>query len=471
MTITRRYPGMRNLTVALIAVGLVAACGSPAEPIGDSLPPAATTSTSTLVETDPASVTTTVPGERPVAYPEEGPPPDEDVMLRLSIEDALLPDDAFDPPWELQWRQLDAIGYGVGPNQTDCDEDWAYEQLLAGDGGHAMWWTDGGNANHRVFRIEDQGEVLANLMALGSLADNCPVINWSEGGRFTAELFTPDVEALIMRFDDEASGEVTWVAITLLGDLLSVLQIPLWTRADGTMIDVDLDEITVIAAEMFERLEAAGPDRSPPPPITVLETTTIPDPPTVVTAPPVLPSIPTTTVVVDPLGQLLLAEVDLPGGWSVRSIAPYSAGSSDDAFVESCPAAASLDLIDEHLEWEAEFRTLAQREAVQILGDTNDPERAMALVEQFSAVAECDLSELLPGAVGSGGAVEIPGADAAGTLFIETPDLIDTRLELGAAAIGSIVVVFTLEAEFDPETAGDQLLELMTLGVAKVVSR
>jgi HAMP domain-containing protein len=76
----------------------------------------------------------------------------------------------------------------------------------------------------------------------------------------------------------------------------------------------------------------------------------------------------------------------------------------------------------------AEFRTLAECDALQILGDT----------------------------------------DAAGTLLIESPDPVDTRLELGAAAVGSIVVVFTLDEEFDPQTAGDRLLGLMSSGVAKI---
>ena len=151
---------MRSAVSAAALALVVVACGSPAEQAisgpdsTTSIPATTSTTTST-----PAPTTTggTVPGERPPddeqsgsgdqAYPEDGFPPDDEPLLRLSIEDALLPDDAFGAPWELQWRQLDAVGFGAGPNQTDCDEYWAYEELLAGDGGHAMWWIDGGNAN------------------------------------------------------------------------------------------------------------------------------------------------------------------------------------------------------------------------------------------------------------------------------------------------------------------------------------
>ncbi len=227
------------------------------------------------------------------AYPEDGFPPDEDESVRLSIEDALLPDDAFGAPWELQWRELKWVGYGAGPNQTDCDEYWAYEELLGGDGGHAMWWIDGGNANHRVVRLADEIEALPRLLEIAMIAENCPVVRWNEGGEFRVEVFTPDVEAIVMRFTDEGSGEITWVAVTLFGDLLSVLQIPLWTRADGTMIEVDLDEVTLVAAQMFQRLQDAGPEPTPstpiivPSPVTTLPppTTTVPVPSPTTTAP------------------------------------------------------------------------------------------------------------------------------------------------------------------------------------------
>ena len=77
---------------------------------------------------------------------------------------------------------------------------------------------------------------------------------------------------------------------------------------------------------------------------------------------------------------------------------------------------------------------------------------------------------MVPGAVGSGGAVEIAGAEAASTLFIESPDLPGSRLELGAAAVGSIVVVFTIDAEPDVATPGEQMLDFIARAVAKVVA-
>lgn len=471
---------MRNVTVTILAVALAAACGSPAQQ-GSVTEQSETelSSTSTSAPADDSATTTTTadttPGERPVAYPEDGFPSEVGSQPRLSIEDALLPDNAFGAPWEMQWRQLDAVGFGAGPNQTDCDDYWAYEELLGGDGGHVMWWIDGGNANHRVTRVENQGEALARLVALGAIADTCPVVNWNEGGSFTVELFTPDVDALIMRFDDTASGEVTWVAVTLFGDLVSVMQIPLWTRADGTMIEVTLDEMTAVAAEMAQRLHDAGPDRSPPPTTTNPKIptivappppTTFPDVPTIVAPPP--PVAPTTTVALDSLGELLLTAAELPDGWEFSGIEPSSPGGSDDALIDACPAAQSLNDIDDALLWEASFRTLAGREALQLIGDTDDPAVASALVQRFADVASCDLSSLFADAVESGGLVEISGADAAGTLFIELPDQGGGRLELGAAAVGSIVVVFTIDAAFDGAEPDRHMLDFISRGVAKI---
>ena len=299
-----------------------------------------------------------------------------------------------------------------------------------------------------------------------TIALQCPVVRWNEGGSFTTELFDDvDVDALIMRFIDEASGEVTWVAVTATGDLISLLQMPLWTRADGTMIEMTIDDVASIAAQMRQRLDDAGPDRRRPP----TTTTTNPKVPTIVA--PSLPDIPTTTtVVLDSLGELLLTDGEFRDGWESLGIERSNPGGSDDSFVEACPAAQSLNDIDEVLMWEASFLTLARREALQLIGDSGHPATAAAWVRRFAEVAQCDLSALLPDAVGSGGAVEIAGADAAGTLLIDSPDLAGDRVELGAAAIGSIVVVFTIDAEADGSAPGEQMLDFIARGVAKVAA-
>ena len=223
---------MRTALVVASIVLVAGACGSPADQAGSgqttgSSLPAPVTSVATTAPDD------TQPGERPPGTdPEDGQTSDRRAASQpLSIEDALLPDDALGAPWEFQWRNLDSIGYGAGPNQTDCDAYWAYETLLGGDGGHAMWWADGGNANHRVIRNDSFGSTMAELGSMVTIALQCPVVRWNEGGSFTTELFDDvDVDALIMRFIDEASGEVTWVAVTVTGDLISLLQMPLWTR-------------------------------------------------------------------------------------------------------------------------------------------------------------------------------------------------------------------------------------------------
>ena len=458
---------MRTPLLVASLVLVAGACGSPADPsgsgrvAGSTLPAPATTATTTATTPPPDD---TQPGERPPsAYPEDGQAGGGDVALPLSIEDALLPEEALGAPWEFQWRQLDSIGYGAGPNQTDCDAYWAYETLLAGDGGHAMWWADGGNVNHRIIRIDSFRSEVSELGSMLSIARDCPVVHWNEGGSFTTELFDDsDAGALIMRFVDEASGDVTWVAVTLVGDLISLLQIPLWTRADGTMIEMTIDDVSSIAAQMQQRLDAAGPEQNL---ATTTSTIALPEPPTIQTLPPT-----TSTVPLDALGALLLAADDAPPGWELDDVSQAEPGGSDEAIVEVCPAAASLDEIDSALRWQAEFRTGSDRQALQLIGETGDAAAANAVVDRFAEVAQCDLTSWIPETVASGGPVDIVDADVAGTLFLDSPEFAGSRLALGAAAIGSIVMVFTIESDLDPDASAAQLIDFMTRGVAKAAA-
>ncbi len=453
---------MRTPVVVAWLVLVAGACGSPADPSGSgresgSTLPAPPTTAATATTTSPPD--DTQPGERPPgANPEGGQTSDVDVAPPLSIEDALLPDDALGAPWEFQWRRLDSIGYGVGPNQTDCDAYWAYETLLGGDGGHAMWWADGGNVNHRVIRIDSFRSVVSELGSMVAIPQDCPVVRWNEGGSFTTELIDDtEADALIMRFVDEASGEVTWVAVTLVGDLISLLQIPLWTRADGTMIEMTIDDVASIAAQMKRQLDAAGPEQT--------ATTTPTEPPTIETLPPIVSTVP-----LDALGGLLLAGDEVPQGWEFDSVSQAEPGGSDEAIVAACAAAASLDEIDVVLRWQAELRTPSDTQALQLIGEMGDAAAATAVVNRFAEVAQCDLTSWIPDTVASGGPVEIVDADVAGTLFLDSPEFAGSRVALGAAAIGSIVVVFTVESDLDPDASADQLIDFMTLGVAKAVA-
>ena len=121
--------------------------------------------------------------------------------------------------------------------------------------------------------------------------------------------------------------------------------------------------------------------------------------------------------------------------------------------------------------WEASFRTLAQREALQLIGDSDDPATAAAWVRRFAEVAQCDLSALLPGAVGSGGAVEIAGADAASSLSIDSPDLAGSRhrtrrcgdrLDRGG--------VHDRRSSLTVRRPVEQMLDFIARGVAKIAA-
>lgn len=147
----------------------------------------------------------------------------------------------------------------------------------------------------------------------------------------------------------------------------------------------------------------------------------------------------------------------------------YSTGEPEEEIVEVCPAAESLNVIDLALRWEAEFSGPSDRRAAQLLGQMADEGIAAATVRQFAELGSCDLDVMIPESVSSGGLVDVDGADAAATLLIEAESE-GLRIELGAVAVGSTVAVFTLEGAGSADEVGAELLELMTLGVAKIAA-
>ena len=80
---------------------------------------------------------------------------------------------------------------------------------------------------------------------------------------------------------------------------------------------------------------------------------------------------------------------------------------------------------------------------------------------------ECDLGVLIEGATTSGGPVVLAGADAAGRLVLEAPDLLDARAELVLAAIGNVVIVVSEEI---PAGGTSSVIELAQLAVDKIVA-
>lgn len=434
-----------TLVVALVAVACGTSDASPDGSSGATLP--SVTETSSVAST-------TAPGTTPVtavdAPPEDLQQDDPPVATRLSIEDALLPPDALAAPWEPQRREVEWTGYGAGPNQTDCDEYWRYESLLGGDGGHAMWWVDGGNANHHVIRLANEAELLSTVVAVASIAESCPVVRWHEGGSFTTELIELE-DAIALRFDDEASAEVTWVIVTAAGDLVSLLQIPLWARADGTMIDLPDTELRRLGALMYERLEAAEPEEaSVPPPITA--------PPPITEPPPIIEPV------VEGLGALLLDDADLTG-WRLEAVRPAEPSVGDDELVRSCPAASSIDRIDAALEWHAEYSS-GIAEAFQGIGSFAEAADSYAVVRELAGVAECDFGVVLTGATAAGGAIEVVGGDVASLVVVESPDEPGLQFSILAVAVDAVVVVFSVAAPADSDLPS--ITRLAELGVAKV---
>lgn len=467
-----RYGHMRFPALIAGASLLLAACGSApsssADSVDETAPPSTTPVTkvprTTVPTTDATPPPTTEPGTDPNAIdpatqPEEGGP--------FALADALLPDDALPPPWEFQRRTADRVGYGAGPNQTTCPAYWGFESALGSDGAHAMWWRDGGNADHHVILMADEADVVALAMDLYELPDTCPVVKWLEGGSFTTQRIDLQ-DGLGLRFQDEGSGDVTFVVLTANDRLLSVLHMPLWTATDGTPPEMSGEELSRLATQMYERTRLVDLTQAPgtapattlPPKSTPAPTTEAPRPPAT-TEPPVEPS---------GLALLLLTDDDLPQGWWVSDVSPYTPVGSDDPFVEACPAAESIDRVDAVFEWEADFFAGAPDSASELIGDLGDAELAATTVEEFGRIADCDLSQLMDGSTGlswSGGIEDVPGADVAARLSVEISDGVEARFDLVMVSVGSIVAVVSIEA-----TSGDEqpILDLAQRAAKKIAA-
>lgn len=464
---------MRVCVVLMATAVVLAGCGSSPSvgtvSVDDTVAPPATSPapmtdvTATTIEpgTDPAKQ----PGadEQQIAPPDE-PRHEADAVDRRSIADALLPDDAFGPPWEPQSRVFDRPATPSGPDQTTCPAYWAFETLLGRGGGHALWWRDGGNANHHVVRVvSGDVELVQTMLAALRIAEECPVVKWLEGGSFTVEQLEFD-DAVGMRFDDRESGESTWVLLTAHADLVSILSMPIWPAADGTPPAPTDDELEALASQMYERLLAAGPADDADAPV-IVPATTLPRS-TVTTTTVTAGTVPP---VVDGLGELLLTADELPDGWRLDGSSSYTAPGGDDDLVDTCPPAASMERIDAALAWEADFTAATGGDAFELIGDLGSAEAAAAAVEEFASVAECDFGDVMPGAAWSGGFEDVPGADVAARLTAELDDE-DTgaRFDLIIVAIDSIVIVVSHEGPLG--TSGEPIADLAARATAKAVA-
>lgn len=407
----------------------------------------ATTDETTVENTAPTATTKpvipppTVPGERPV---DDGG--SASVRPELAIAVALLPDDAFAAPWELQWRELERTGYGAGPNQTDCAAYWAVEELRGGDGGHVMWWVDGGNANHYVSRFDGANGV--HLVAqLASLATSCPVVRWLEGGSFATESIEL-ADGVGFRFTDAESGETTWFAAAVHRDVVSVLDIPLWTNIDGDAFDFDAGDLDRLTTQMYQLLldaEAAPPEVTVPPIAQPRPTT----PPPEIVPPPTtsLPPVPTTIsrdLVVTGVGKLLLGEAELPDRFDAPRVQKHRPDGPDDDLVAICPSGVSIERIDAMLEWGSMFEDHDGLQFNQIIGRADSVDAAVDVVDLFAETASCDLSASWGAdAETSGGAIGIDGADAAASLVLQAVDGSFSG-EIVALAVGDLVMIVSV---------------------------
>jgi hypothetical protein len=354
----------------------------------------------------------------------------------------LLPDDALAAPWELQLRRVDEPGFGVGANQTDCESYWLMEELRGADGSRATWWTDGGRADQYVSVLTGQ-EALDDLVELAFAAQLCPVVRWNEGGSFTTENVTLRA-GFGFKFTDEESGEVTWSAVARAGDLVSVLDVSLWAVADGAPVDFDADDLDGLAIRMNALVAraASGPRGSSP-----------------VTVPP-SDGTPSTTLepAVTGVGTSLLEQADLPTGFSGPRRRLHEVGDADTELVESCPAAASIEIIDSIFEWAASADGPDGMVVQQYIGVAASAEQAAEVIAQYADVAACDLSAAFADTDVSGGPIEIQDADAAATLVLHSSDGAYAG-ELIVLTVGDVVSAVSVGSavgdSLDPAAAHD----------------
>jgi hypothetical protein len=365
----------------------------------------------------------------------------------LSIVDALLPDSAFAPPWEAQWRQERYVGYGVGPNQSSCPEYEVAESFAGRNGGQVFWWVDGGNANHFVARESYPGEGMAIVEMIGSAVERCDgTVSWGEGG--SAALTPLDLGDGVtgFQFVTTPGDDLGYVAASTFGDLVSVLWVPMWPNGDGDFPDLAPQAFAQIAQQarrLLTTASVAAPDGLVP-------VTTTPGVDAPATVPP------------DGDALLLLDVDDLGPDWDGGGIEPYLAGGPDEGSLSACAAMQSMNDLDAVLAWETSFARNDGVSFAEAIGRSNDPSAAAALVAEFALIAECD-----PGAIAAadvvldGGPIDVPGADVAGLLSfrIDTGDALGGMMLL---AVGDVLVAVSIDTLSSSDLSQDQLMAELT---------
>jgi hypothetical protein len=408
----------------------------------------------------------------PTGQVNESPP----VAETLSVEDSLLRDDDVSPPWESQHRHGERTGYGAGPNQTDCGPYWEYERLHDLPGGNVLWWRDGGNLNHEVFRADSAAAATTFMNGMRELAEACAITSWGEGDSFRIEsLDLGDSEIVGLQFVQPIPDELHHVAITAHGDLISVVWIVQWPPFDGTAFPhTTVDDLASHAATARARLLEAGPATAPTPttpePAPLPTSTTVPGTPSVPVTlhpdvtlhpgdtippdlidPPVAPPI-TDALPPDDLRNSMLVDDDLLlVGWEAGTPHEYESIDSDPPVGDDCAAQDATERIEQIFEWEKDLFDGSESRGIQFVGEMDSERAAAELVVDFGGIVDCDLSEWLAGGTGSSSPIDIPEATEAIVLSLryggEPGPEDDQFARVYLLAVGTTVAGFTFTFE------------------------
>jgi hypothetical protein len=459
--VVRRIPSFLAVVVALATIA--AGCSSDPDPVqvglgADADDIGAGTGAQDDDETAPGtSSTTTVPGTAP-----------DTGELWLDPFDAVLSERDVDGTWDPpSGGSFD--GYNLGPNQTDCDTYWILESITDSLTVGRRWFQPGANLNHDVY---DSGhdEAARIEVAAVDVVDDCPIVNWLEGGSLRISSFDLGRSDAVATEVVSDVGEISWTAYAVRANLLSRLHrvhFEPGTQPSGDARQEFLD----LVGTMIDRLNRAPslPDIDELPDEF---TTTMPPnlPPT--TEPPIPqlnppPVITTTTLdpgLFDehPMAFALLVDSDLEQtNLRVDETEEAETGDPDDQRIPGCDASESIVALDGWFSLERSFRGDDGFEWRQLVGRATSTTQAETAIAQFGLVGECvplpdtDLED----AILTGGALD---AIVGGTATFLDMEVDGFAARLVAYQVGDVVGVVVLSGSLEREIPTLDLLRTLT---------
>ena len=393
-------------------------------------------------ETGPGtSSTTTVPGTAP-----------DTGELWLDPFDAVLSERDVDGTWDPpSGGSFD--GYDLGPNQTDCDTYWILESITDSLTVGRRWFQPGTNLNHDVY---DSGhdEAARIEVAAVDVVDDCPIVNWLEGGSLTISSFDLGRSDAVATEVVSDVGEISWTAYAVRANLLSRLHRVHFEP--GTQPSGDArQEFLELVGTMIDRLNGApslpGIDEPPD-----AFTTTMPPilaPPTIppVTLPPVsITSSDPDLLEQHPMAFALLTPADFVNAdLEIDETSEVTPGEPGAQRIAGCDPSESIVDLDGWFALERSFLDDGF-EWAQLVGRAPSAAEAEDVIAQFGLIGACvPLPETdLEGASLSGGALDgIVGGDA--TLLDMELDGFANRLV--AYRAGDVVGVVILNGSLERE--------------------